>query len=99
MTIRQQVEQRTTDLIRALGGADAICKPGCACRGTYTGPERRSVARHIEQGQASRIGSSPVGAATGASPAPECPAEGCDLFGPHELHRDSEGFEWRQVTA
>jgi hypothetical protein len=74
MTLRQQVEQRTTDLIRALGGADAICKAGCACRGTYTGPERRSVARH------------------------ECPAEGCELRRPHELHRDSEGFEWRQVT-
>jgi hypothetical protein len=25
-----------------------------------------------------------------------CPAEGCDLFGPHELHEDAEGFRWHQ---
>lgn len=122
----------TPDLIRALGGADAICKPGCSCRGSYTGPERRSVARHgrlivtstvgmtneelgwigpIEQGQrpGSSVGRAPFdGFPTDGSrgfesryglPAPGCPAEGCELFGPHDLHRDSEGFTWRQVTA
>jgi hypothetical protein len=36
----------TPELIRALGGADAICGPGCSCRGSYTGPERRSAPRH-----------------------------------------------------
>lgn len=35
----------TPELIRALGGADAICKAGCSCRGSYQGPERRSVHR------------------------------------------------------
>jgi hypothetical protein len=25
-----------------------------------------------------------------------CPIPECDLFGAHDLHRDSEGFEWRQ---
>lgn len=39
---RASEERRTADLIRALGGADAICKPGCTCRGSYAGPERRS---------------------------------------------------------
>ncbi len=34
-----------SELIRALGGADSICKPGCSCRGKYTGPERRQSHR------------------------------------------------------
>lgn len=35
----------TPELIRALGGADAICQPGCTCRGSYAGPERRAAHR------------------------------------------------------
>jgi len=37
----------TPDLIRALGGADAICKAGCSCRGSYTGSERRKAHRDV----------------------------------------------------
>jgi hypothetical protein len=113
MTLRQQVEQRTPDLIRALGGADAICKAGCTCRGSYTGPERRKAHREPdptpEQVMAeARAYAADLTAAyypaeevvlTLDSPSLPCSAEGCDLFGPHDLHRDSEGFQWRQVTA
>jgi len=96
----------TEQLIRALGGADAICKPGCTCRGSYTGPERRSVHRDATTrchwwdrmfGDQCVLTEGHDG--EHKSPWHPCPVEGCDLFGPHDLHRDSEGFEWRQVTA
>jgi hypothetical protein len=42
-------------LYEAMKAAMLACPAGCSCRGTYTGPERRSVARHgIEQGESAR---------------------------------------------
>ena len=42
---RTLIDRRTSDLIRQLGGADAICNPNCTCRGHYTDEERRSTER------------------------------------------------------
>jgi hypothetical protein len=53
----------TPQLIRALGGADAICNPGCACRGTYTGPERRKEHRCVMCGGSGILRSSDIGQA------------------------------------
>lgn len=90
----------TPQLIRALGGADAICREGCTCRGSYGGPERRSVARHataadVRQALGPAAAWTDVNAIVAELEKP-CPAAGCDLFGPHELHEDADGFRWRQ---
>lgn len=39
----------TLDVIRALRGErEIVCEPGCPCRGSYAGDDRRRSPRHAE---------------------------------------------------